>query len=236
MSKASAAVGVWRRVILPIKRPLSLYSARRPQRWLGILCFWVVCALIGAGSLPFDPFTDDMLSSLPHRIDALVWHGSTWRDFSKGDRRFSRHSNRGSITATMLVSALELDWIALGYLGGLFDAVVGRLLDAFMALPFVILVMMTIVALGPLNFSVILVIALPTRRSIARTVRRQLTNNEISLSRPHDRWRTCIRHHVLRSLPNIRRAIIDRIHAAAGIRFFSVATLSFSAWASSHPH
>jgi peptide/nickel transport system permease protein len=232
MSKASTAVDLSRRAILPFRQPLSyIYGSPSAAIGLGILCFWVVGALIGARFVPFDPFADDMLSSLSGP-DSTHWFGTD----QLGRDVFSRVivGSRDILTVAPLATMLGVGLGTLigmlsGYLGGFFDAFVGRLLDAFMALPFVILVMMTIVALGPSNFSVILVIGLAYTPIVARTVRaatrEQRSLDYVQAARLGGERAFGIMF--LEILPNIRETIVIEFTLRLGYAFFSVATLSF---------
>jgi peptide/nickel transport system permease protein len=74
----------------------------------------------------------------------------------------------------------------IGYFGGVLDMVAGRLLDAFMSLPFVVLVTMAIVALGPANSTVIIVIGLAYTPLVARQFGpRRGSRKRVTTSRPH---------------------------------------------------
>ncbi|TIU39146.1 MAG: ABC transporter permease, partial [Mesorhizobium sp.] len=112
---------------------------------------------------------------------------------------------------------------------GLVDAIGARLLDTLMAFPFIVLVTMTLVALGPSNLTVILVIAIAYAPLVARTVRaavrEQKEREYVSAARLGGENAFAIM--VLEILPNIRETILIELVTRLGYAFFSIATLSF---------
>jgi peptide/nickel transport system permease protein len=73
-----------------------------------------------------------------------------------------------TVLATVLGTALGL---VTGYFGGAVDNILSRFIDAFLALPIIIIGMLAIVALGPSMGTVIIVIGVVFAPFIARTVR-----------------------------------------------------------------
>ena len=69
---------------------------------------------------------------------------------------------------TILGTALGL---VTGYFRGFIDDAVGRVVDAFLALPLVIIALLALVALGTSNTTVVVVIGVVFAPIIARTVR-----------------------------------------------------------------
>src|SRR6185503_5320512 len=70
--------------------------------------------------------------------------------------------------ATLIGTALGL---AMGYFGGWFDSVVSRIVEAILALPFAIIILLFAVAIGPSVGSITVIIGLVFTPLIARTVR-----------------------------------------------------------------
>ncbi|RUV92468.1 ABC transporter permease, partial [Mesorhizobium sp. M1A.F.Ca.IN.020.04.1.1] len=138
-----------------------------------ILLFWIACALLGDRVVPYDPYAEDFLAMLAPP-DAAHWFGTD----QLGRDVFSRIvvGSRDILLVAPLatlggVAGGTIVGLVLGYFDGLTDAIGARLLDTLMAFPFIVLVTMTLVALGPSNLTVILVIAVAYTPLVARTVR-----------------------------------------------------------------
>jgi len=148
---------------------------RRPMFWVGagILAFWVVCAVFGYLFAPYNPLAQNLLSANIAPSSAH-WFGTDplGRDVLSrvitGARYILIITPLATLLGTVLGTALGL---AMGYLGGAFDAVAGRLVEAVLALPFVIIAFMFVVALGPSVPVITVVIGLVFTPLIARTVR-----------------------------------------------------------------
>lgn len=174
---------------------------------------------------------DDIITGLT-APDAVHWFGTD----QLGRDVFSRIivGSRDILTVAPIATVLgvligtTIGMLA-GYFGGVLDIIAGRLLDSFMALPFVVLVTMTIVALGPSNFSVTVVIALAYTPLVAKTVRaatkEQRSRDYVQAARLSGQ--SGIKTLLLEVLPNIREAIFIEFTLRLGYAFFSVATLSF---------
>lgn len=196
-----------------------------------ILLFWIACALFGDRLVPFDPYAEDFLATLTPP-DATHWFGTD----QLGRDVFSRIivGSRDILLVAPLatfggVAAGTIIGLVLGYFDGLVDAVGARLLDTLMAFPFIVLVTMTLVALGPSNFTVITVIAIAYAPLVARTVRaavrEQREREYVSAARLGGENAFAIM--VLEILPNIRETILIELVTRLGYAFFSIATLSF---------
>ncbi|RUY04867.1 ABC transporter permease, partial [Mesorhizobium sp. M7A.F.Ca.US.005.03.2.1] len=127
------------------------------------------------------------------------------------------------------VAAGSIIGLVLGYFEGLTDAIGARLLDTLMAFPFIVLVTMTLVAIGPSNLTVILVIGIAYAPLVARTVRaavrEQKQRDYVSAARLGGEGALAIMF--LEILPNIRETILIELVTRLGYAFFSIATLSF---------
>jgi len=196
-----------------------------------ILLFWIACALFGDRVVPFDPYAEDFLATLTPP-DATHWFGTD----QLGRDVFSRIivGSRDILLVAPLatlggVASGTIIGLVLGYFDGLVDAVGARLLDTLMAFPFIVLVTMTLVALGPSNLTVILVIAIAYAPLVARTVRaavrEQREREYVSAARLGGENAFAIM--VLEILPNIRETILIELVTRLGYAFFSIATLSF---------
>ncbi|RWE18714.1 MAG: ABC transporter permease [Mesorhizobium sp.] len=196
-----------------------------------ILAFWIVCALFGDRLVPYDPYAEDFLATLAPP-DAAHWFGTDHlgRDVlsriivgSRDILLVAPLATLGGVTAGTIIG------LVLGYFDGLVDAIGARLLDTLMAFPFIVLVTMTLVAVGPSNLTVILVIAIAYAPLVARTVRaavrEQKEREYVSAARLGGENAFAIM--VLEILPNIRETILIELVTRLGYAFFSIATLSF---------
>lgn len=197
----------------------------------GIIVFWIVCAVAGPAFVPYDPLAPDMLNALAPP-SAAHWFGTDQlgRDvFSRvlvGSRDILLVAPFATLLAAVCGAALGL---VAGYYGGVVDEVLGRLFEAFLAMPLVIVALLALVALGPSNLTVILVIGLSFTPLIARTVRaavlseRQLDyvlTAKLRLERgPHIM--------LFEILPNVLGPILVEVTVRLGYAVFAIATLSF---------
>lgn len=196
-----------------------------------ILLFWIACAVFGQLFVPFDPYAEDFLAMLAPP-DAVHWFGtdSLGRDILSRIVVGSRDILLVAPLATLVgVAAGSLIGLVLGYFGGWIDAVGARLLDALMAFPFIVLVTMTLVALGPSNLTVILVIGIAYAPLVARTVRtavrQERERDYVSAARLAGD--SSIGIMLFEILPNVRETILVELITRLGYAFFSIATLSF---------
>jgi len=138
-----------------------------------IVLFWALSAIFGRLLVPHDPFQPDILHGLTPP-SAAHWFGTDnlGRDvFARvivGARGILTVAPLATLVGTFLGTSIGL--IA-GFFRGLVDDVLMRAVDAFLAVPVVIVGLLALVALGPSNLTVILVIGIVFTPLIARTVR-----------------------------------------------------------------
>jgi len=206
---------------------------RRTTFWVGagILVFWIVCAIFGYLIAPYSPLTQNLLlaNTAP---SAAHWFGTDplGRDVLSrvitGSRYILIITPLATILGTILGTALGL---AMGYLGGAFDAVAGRLVEAVLALPFVIIAFMFVVALGPSIPVITVVIGLVFTPLIARTVRTAVLVERHMDYVPAARLlgENSSRVMFAEILPNVLPAVLVEFTVRLGYAVFAVATLSF---------
>ena len=198
---------------------------------LTILVFWVACALFGEHFVPYDPLADDVINSLAPP-SAEHWFGTDQlgRDvFSRvivGSRDILTVAPLATLLATFGGTALGL---LMGYFRGLLDEIVSRILEAFMAIPVVIVALLAIVALGTSKFTVVCVIGLSFSPLIARTVRSAvLAERELDYVAAAELRRENSAHIMfVEILPNVLPPILVETTVRLGYAIFAVATLSF---------
>jgi peptide/nickel transport system permease protein len=206
---------------------------RRPAFWVGagILLFWVVCAVFGYLIAPYDPLAQQLLSNNA-APSAAHWFGTDplGRDVLSrvitGARDILIITPLATILGTILGTALGL---AMGYLGGKFDAVVGRLVEAFLALPFVIIAFLFVVAVGNSVVGITIIIGLVFTPLIARTVRTAVLVERHMDYVPAAQLLGEKPGRVMfgEILPNVMPAVVVEFTVRLSYAVFAVATLSF---------
>ncbi len=206
---------------------------RSPTFLIGLLVvgFWGFCAIFGESLVPLDPYADDLLNSLMEP-SADNWFGTDQlgRDvFSRvivGSRDILTVAPLATLLGTIVGTALGL---LTGYFRGIIDDVLSRLIDAVLALPTVIVALLALVALGPSNTMVVIVIGFTFAPIIARTVRSAvLSERELDyVAAAHLRGEGAAHIMFAEVLPNIVPPILVESTVRLGYAIFAVATLSF---------
>jgi len=211
----------WR---LLVRKPTFLAGA-------GILLFWVACAIFGHLIAPYNPLAQQLLSANTGPSGAH-WFGTDQlgRDVLSrvivGARDILIITPLATGLGTLLGTALGL---AMGYFGGAIDLVAGRLVEAVLALPAVIIAFLFIVALGPSTVTLVIVIGLIFTPLIARTVRAAVLAERhldyLSSARLLGERPAFIMFREI--LPNVMPAILVEFTVRLGYAVFTLATLSF---------
>jgi peptide/nickel transport system permease protein len=198
---------------------------------LAIVLFWVGCALFGRHLVPLDPLADDLLDSLAPP-SAAHWFGTDQlgRDvFSRvivGSRDILTVAPLATLLGTAAGTVLGL---VMGYLGGAVDEIVARFIDAFLAIPLVIVALLALAGLGASNLTVIAVIGLSFTPLVARTVRSAvLVERGLEYVAAAQLRRESAAHIMFAEiLPNVVPPILVEATVRLGYAIFTVATLSF---------
>ncbi|HVX45615.1 MAG TPA: ABC transporter permease [Mycobacteriales bacterium] len=196
-----------------------------------IVLFWIVCAIFGSMIAPHDPYAVDPLHSLQSPSGGH-WFGTDdiGRDVLSrvivGARGILIVAPLATIAGTVVGTTLGL---ITGYFGGLVDNTLSRFIDAFLALPTVIIALLAIVALSTSKAAVILVIAIVFAPIIARTVRAAvLQEREMEyISAAQLRNEGTIYKLFAEILPNVMGPVLVEFTVRLGYAIFTVATLSF---------
>jgi peptide/nickel transport system permease protein len=217
----AAAPPPWRRLT---RKPTFLVGA-------AILLFWVVCAIAGSSIAPDSPLAQSLLATNA-APSAAHWFGTDQlgRDVLSrvlvGSRDILIITPLATVLGTVCGTALGL---AMGYFGGVLDAVASRLVEAVLALPSVMVAFLFIVALGPSELTLIIVIGFIFTPLIARTVRAAVLAERHLDYLPAARllgagaWSVM----VMEILPNVLPAVLVEFSVRLGYAIFTVATLSF---------
>jgi peptide/nickel transport system permease protein len=195
------------------------------------LLFWVGCALFGPSLVPLDPYADDLLNALsPPSSDNWFGTDQLGRDiFSRvivGARDILTMAPLATLLGTVAGTALGL---LTGYFRGIIDDVVGRFVEAFLALPLVIVALLALVALGASDAMVVIVIGMVFAPIIARTVRSAvLMERELDyVAAARLRGENAFYIMFVEILPNVIPPILVEATVRLGYAIFTVATLSF---------
>lgn len=196
-----------------------------------IILFWIVCAIFGKIFSPFDPVAGN-LTQFNAAPSGLHWLGtdSLGRDVLSrvivGSREILIVSPLATLLGTAAGTAVGL---AQGYFRGAVDSILGRLIDAVLALPVVIVAFLFIVALGPSLRTLVLVIGFVFAILISRTVRTAVLQESELDYVAAARLRGESSAHVMFAeiLPNILSPILVEFTVRLGYAIFTIATLSF---------
>jgi peptide/nickel transport system permease protein len=198
---------------------------------LGILLFWIACALFGRHLTPMDPYADDLLTTLsPPSLQHWFGTDQLGRDvFSRviiGARDLLIVAPLATLLGTVLGTMLGL---TIGYFRGPLDDIVSRVIEAVQALPLVIVALMALAAVGTSNATVVCVIGFVFTPIIARTVR-AATLNEVELdyvAAARLRGDGALAVMFIEILPNVLPVAIVEMTVRLGYAIFFVASLSF---------
>ena len=194
---------------------------------------FVFCAILGPAVVPYDPFgaPADLLAKLqPPSSAHLFGTDQLGRDvFSRvivGARDILVVSLAATLLGAVLGTALGL---VTGYFRGLVDEVLMRIVDAFLAIPLVILATVALVALGPSKGTLIVVIGIVFAPIIARSVRAAVLSEReleyVEAARLRNERAPYIMFAEI--LPNVTGPIIVEFTVRLGYAIFAIATLTF---------
>jgi peptide/nickel transport system permease protein len=196
-----------------------------------LLLWWIVCAIFGRSFSPYNPVNGNFLQfNLPP--SGTHWFGtdSLGRDMLSrvivGSRDILIIAPLATLLGTAVGAAVGL---VQGYFGGVADNVIGRIVDAVLALPVVIVAFLFVVAVGPSTLTLILVIGFVFALLIARTVRTAVLQERELDYIAAARLRNESAAHIMfvEILPNVFGPILVEFTVRLGYSIFTIATLSF---------
>lgn len=193
--------------------------------------FWVVCALFGNQIAPENPQAPDVLNKLaPPSAEHYLGTDRLGRDVLSrvivGARSVLIIAPLATLLGTVLGTAIGL---LTGYFRGFVDDVFMRIVDAFLALPVIIIALVAIAAVGPGQGTLILVIGFIFTLIIAKTVRAAVLGEAQLEYVQAARLRNEHFPYVLFAeiLPNVMGPVIVEFTVRLGYAIFAIATLSF---------
>jgi peptide/nickel transport system permease protein len=228
---------------LPVTRAGSSAKQVRRQRlglllrskWFilgaAILSVWIVCAIFGGLFVPFDPLAQNLLAINADPSGAhLLGTDSLGRDVLSRVIAGSREILIVAPSAAFLGVAFgTVLGLVQGYYRGFLDIATGRIVEAFLSLPLVIVAFLFIVSLGASIATLILVIAVSFGLLSSRTVRAAvLQERELDyVAAAHLRGERAGHIMFVEILPNVMGPVIVELTVRLGYAVFAVATLSF---------
>jgi len=233
VATAGAAAGAIDYSAAAVRRERMRQIVRSPAFLIGalILLWWIVCALFGRSFSPYNPTTGQLLLFNAHP-SGVHWFGtdSLGRDVLSRVIVGSRGMLVVATLATLLGTAVGASiGLVQGYFGGAVDNIIGRLVETVLALPVVIVAFLFVVAVGPSDITLILVIGFVFSLLIGRTVRTAvLQERELDYVAAARLRQESHRHIIFAEiLPNVFGPILVEFTVRLGYAIFTVATLSF---------
>jgi peptide/nickel transport system permease protein len=207
---------------------------RSPSFVIGsvVILFWLVCAILGDRITPYHPLFDQTadISQAPS-TEHFFGTDRLGRDvFSRvlaGSRDILLIAPAATLLATIFGTTLGL---VTGYLRGIADDTLSRVIDAVLAIPLIVLAVTVVAALGTRStWAVTVVIAIVFTPIIARTVRAAVLGEAQLDYVEAARLRGEKSPYVMFSevLPNVMPPIVVEATIRLGYAIFAVATLSF---------
>jgi peptide/nickel transport system permease protein len=217
-----------------IRRENLRQLVRAPAFLIGavILLWWIACALFGKVIAPYNPVAGSLIA-FNQPPSGAHWFGtdSLGRDVLSRVIVGARDILIVAPLATLLGTALGTTiGLVQGYYRGRVDSFSGRLVEAVLALPIVIVAFLFVVALGTSSSTtLIIVIGLVFGVLISRTVRTAVLQERdldyIAAARLRDESGLHIMF--VEILPNVTGPILVEFTVRLGYAIFTIATLSF---------
>ena len=197
----------------------------------GVLLLWVVCALFGSHFEPYGPLAQNFTEfnaapSVAHWFGTDTLGRDVLSRVIAGSRNILVVAPLATLLGTVIGTAIGL---VQGYFRGVIDDIIGRLVEAVLAIPVVILAFLFVVAVGPSSRTLVLVIGFVFALLIARTVRTAvLQERELDyVSAARLRGEGAFHIMFVEILPNVLGPIFVEFTIRLSYAIFTVATLSF---------
>ena len=203
-----------------------------------VLLFWVICALVGDHIAPYDPINDSFAPSYqspswahPFGIDRVG------RDILSRVLVGARSVMEVAPAAMLVgVGAGAVLGLIMGYFRGWVDNVIGRVIDAVLAVPFIVLAILVLTALSGSaegisvsSLKLVIVIGLAFTPIVGRTVRSAVLAERdldyVQAAKLRGERPPYIM--LVEILPNVMGPIVVEATVRLGYAVFAVATLAF---------
>ena len=205
---------------------------RKPAFIIGniIIIGWIICAVLGQRITPYDPFNDFSAGHLPPSAEHLFGTDRIGRDVLSRVMVGSRDVLIVAPLAALLgVTAGTFLGLIMGYYRGRTDDILSRLVEAFLALPIILVALLTLVVLGTSAIVVVFVVGILFTPIVARTVRSAvLAERELDyVTAAKLRGESGLFILSREIFPNVLGPTVVEMTVRFGYAIFTVATLSF---------
>ena len=204
----------------------------RPAFLIGnvIIIGWIICAVLGQRITPYDPFNDFAAGHLPPSTEHWMGTDRLGRDVMSRVMVGSRDVLIIAPLAALLgVVAGTLLGLVMGYYRGAVDDVLSRIVEAFLALPVILVALLTLVVLGTSPIVVIGVVGILFTPIVARTVRSAVLSERqldyVTAAKLRGETGPFILAREI--FPNVLGPTVVEMTVRFGYAIFTVATLSF---------
>jgi len=205
---------------------------RRPAFIIGniVIIGWIITAVLGQRITPYDPFNQFFLGHEPPSPAHLMGTDRLGRDVLSRVMVGSRDVLIVAPLAAMLgVIAGTLLGLVMGYYRGTIDDVLSRIVEAFLALPVVLVALLTLVVLGSSPLVVVCVVGILFTPIVARTVRSAVLSERqldyVTAAKLRGESGPFILSREI--FPNVLGPTVVEMTVRFGYAIFTVATLSF---------
>src|SRR5215210_8861760 len=211
------------RLMLLVKRPAFLIGAV-------VMIFWIVCAILGERITPYDPFNGFSLGRQPPSAQHLFGTDRIGRDVLSRVMVGSRDVLIVAPLAALLgVFIGTLLGLVMGFYRGIVDDILSRIVEAFLALPVILVALLTLVVLGSSSLVVIFVVGILFAPIVARTVRSAVLSERqldyVTAAKLRGESGPFILSREI--FPNVLGPTVVELTVRFGYAIFTVATLSF---------
>jgi peptide/nickel transport system permease protein len=216
----------------PFRRALRRLFRRKGAIFgLAIIVLFLAIAILAPLLTPYDPIVQSW-TAVRKPPSALHWFGTD--DLGRDILVRVFYGTRASLMAGVISVGIALAigvplGLAAGTLGGFFDALIGRLTDAMLACPFLILAIALAAFLGPSLGNAMIAIGVTTTPIFIRLTRGQVlavnVEEYVEAARAigNPRWRIALVH----ILPNILPALLVQATLSIAAAIIAEASLSF---------
>jgi peptide/nickel transport system permease protein len=205
---------------------------RRPAFIIGniVVIGWIITAVLGQRITPYDPFNQFFIGHEPPSVAHLMGTDRLGRDVLSRVMVGSRDVLIIAPLAAMLgVIAGTLLGLVMGYYRGTVDDVLSRIVEAFLALPVVLIALLTLVVLGSSPLVVVCVVGILFTPIVARTVRSAVLSERqldyVTAAKLRGESGPFILSREI--FPNVLGPTVVEMTVRFGYAIFTVATLSF---------
>jgi peptide/nickel transport system permease protein len=205
---------------------------KRPAFIIGniVIIGWIICAVLGQRITPYDPFNSFSAGHLPPSPEHWMGTDRLGRDVLSRVMVGSRDVLIVAPLAALLgVTAGTFLGLVMGYYRGPIDDILSRLVEAFLALPVILVGLLTLVVLGTSPLVVIFVVGILFTPIVARTVRSAvLSERELDyVTAAKLRGESGLFILSREIFPNVLGPTVVEMTVRFGYAIFTVATLSF---------